>query len=112
LTNVTDHDDLGYFADHYGFRVVGMIIPSLSTEASPSAKQVAHLVKKIRKTGARAIFLEAGEAPQLAEQIAREAGIKVVTGLYTHSTSRPDDPGPNYIEMMRNNTMTIVSALK
>ncbi len=109
---VTDHDDLGYFADRYGLRIVGMIIPSLSTEASPSAKQVTQLVKKIRGNGATVIFLEAGEAPRLAEQIAREAGIKVVTGLYTHSTSQPGGPAPSYIEMMRYNTATIVNALK
>ncbi len=109
---VTDHDDLGYFADRYGFRIVGMIIPSLSTEASPSAKQVAQLVKNIRKTGVKAIFLEAGEALQLAEQIAKEAGIKVVTGLYTHSTSQPGGLAPSYIEMMHYNTITIVNSLK
>jgi len=109
---VTDHDDLGYYADRYGLRIVGMVIPSISTEASPSARQVAGLVRKIRQTGAAAIFVETGEATQLAEQIAREAGIKVVTGLYTHSTSEPRGPCPNYIEMMRHNTGTIVNALK
>ncbi|MHC1730077.1 MAG: metal ABC transporter substrate-binding protein [Syntrophobacteraceae bacterium] len=112
---VTDHDDFGYFgyfSDRYGFRIIGMVIPSFSTEASPSAKHTAQLVKKIRKTGVKAILLEAGEAPQLAEQIAREAGIKVVTGLHTHSVTQPDGPAPNYIEMMRFNTTAIVNALK
>jgi ABC-type Zn uptake system ZnuABC Zn-binding protein ZnuA len=109
---VTDHDEFGYFADHYGLRIVGMIVPSFSTEASPSAKEITELVRTIRKTGAKAIFLEAGGAPQLAEQVAKEAGIKVVTGLYTHSLSKPDGPAPNYIEMMRYDTMTIVNALE
>ena len=109
---VTDHDEFGYFADRYGFKIIGMVIPSFSSEASPSAMQITQLVKKIRQTGAKAIFLEAGEAPQLAEQIAREAAIKVVTGLYTHSISQPDGPASNYIEMMRHNTLTIVNALK
>jgi len=34
---VTDHDTMGYFADQYGFIVIGAIIPSFSTGASPSA---------------------------------------------------------------------------
>jgi ABC-type Zn uptake system ZnuABC Zn-binding protein ZnuA len=34
---VTNHESFGYFADRYGFKVVGTIIPSVSTEAEPSA---------------------------------------------------------------------------
>lgn len=109
---VTDHDEFGYFADRYGLEIIGMIIPSTSTEATPSAMQIAQLVEKIRKTGARAIFVEAGETPRLAEQIAGEAGIKVVIGLYSHSISQPGGPAPSYIEMMRHNTTLIVNALR
>jgi len=106
---VTNHESLGYFADRYGFRVVGAIVPSASTGASPSAGELAQLVQDIRATGAPAIFLETGANPQLAEQIARETGAKVVTGLYTHSTG---SEAPTYIEMMRYDVRTIVEALK
>lgn len=109
---VTDHDEFGYFADRYGLEIIGMIIPSTSTEAAPSAMQIAQLVEKIRKTGTGAIFVEAGETPRLAEQVAGEAGIKVVTGLYSHSISQPGGPAPSYIEMMRYNTTLIVNALR
>ena len=106
---VTNHESLGYFADRYGFRVVGAIVPSVSTGASPSAGELAQLVQDIRATGAPAIFLETGANPQLAEQIARETGVKVITGLYTHSTG---SEAPTYIEMMRYDVRTIVEALK
>ncbi|MGB9724088.1 MAG: metal ABC transporter solute-binding protein, Zn/Mn family [Chloroflexia bacterium] len=109
---VTEHRVLGYFADRYGLRVVGTIVPGTSPEAAPSAQQLAQLVEDIRASGAPAIFLEAGENPQLARQIAAEAGIRVVSGLYTHSLSGPDGPAPTYIEMMRHNTRLIVEALK
>lgn len=109
---VTDHQVLGYFADRYGLRIVGTIVPGADPEAAPSAQQLAQLVEDIRASGAPAIFLEEGDPPQLAQQIATEAGIRVVSGLYTHSLSGPDGPAPSYIEMMRYNTRLIVEALK
>jgi len=109
---VTDHDTFGYFADRYGFRVVGMIVPSISTGASPSAQQVARLVQQIKATQAKAIFIEASMNPQLAQQIAKEAGIKVATGLQSHSITEANGPAPTYIEMMKYNVKLIVDALK
>jgi ABC-type Zn uptake system ZnuABC Zn-binding protein ZnuA len=109
---VTNHETLGYFADRYGFRVVGAIVPSVTSGAAPSAQALAALTDRIRATGAPAIFLETGSNPQLAEQLARATGVKVVTGLYTHSVSLPDGPAPTYLAMMRYNTAAIVEALK
>jgi len=109
---VTNHESLGYFADRYGFRVVGAIIPSVSTSASPSAQQMAALIDQIKASGAPAIFLETGSNPQLAQQIAGETGVQVVTDLYTHSVSAAEGPAPTYIELMRYNASQIVEALK
>ncbi|PWH20597.1 MAG: ABC transporter substrate-binding protein [Ardenticatenia bacterium] len=109
---VTNHESFGYFADRYGFRVVGTILPGVSTGVSPSAQQLAQLIDLIHETGAPAIFLETGSNPQLAEQIARETGVRVVSDLYTHSPSPPDGPAPTYLDMMRYNTAAIVEALR
>ena len=65
---VTNHESFGYFADRYGFTIVGAVIPSVSSGASPSAQQMAQLVEHIKATGAPAIFLETGSNPQLARQ--------------------------------------------
>jgi ABC-type Zn uptake system ZnuABC Zn-binding protein ZnuA len=109
---VTNHESLGYYADRYGFRVVGSIIPSVSTDSSPSARQLADLVDVVKATGAPAVFLETGSNPQLAEQLAREAGIQVVTQLYTHSPGPSDGPAAGYIGMMEYDTTAIVDALR
>jgi len=109
---VTNHESLGYYADRYGFRVVGAIIPSVSTNSSPSAKQLAALIDQIKASGAPAIFLETGSNPQLAQQIAHETGVKVVSDLYTHSVSAPDGPASTYMGLMRYNTQQIIEALK
>ena len=109
---VTNHESFGYFADRYGFRIVGTIIPSVSTGASPSAQQLAQLIDHIKNTGAPAIFLETGANPQLAQQIAQETGVKVVTELYSHSTTEADGPAPTYVDMMEYNARAIVEALR
>jgi ABC-type Zn uptake system ZnuABC Zn-binding protein ZnuA len=109
---VTNHESLGYFADRYGFRVVGTVIPSFSTGAAPSAQQLAELTDHIKEAGVPVIFLETGANAQLAEQLAQETDIQVVTELYSHSLSAPDGPAPTYIDMMRYNTEAIVAALQ
>jgi ABC-type Zn uptake system ZnuABC Zn-binding protein ZnuA len=109
---VTNHESFGYFADRYGFRIVGAIIPSTSSEAAPSAQQMAALIDQIKQSGAKAIFLETGASPQLADQVAQESGAKVVTDLYTHSITTSDGEAPGYIEMMKHNVELIVAALK
>ncbi len=106
---VTDHESFGYYADRYGFRVIGTLIPGVSSMASPSAQQLAQLVDQIRATGAPAIFLASGTNPQLAQQMAQEAGVRLVTDLYTHT---PGPDAPTYIGMIRHNTLQIVEALK
>jgi len=109
---VTNHESFGYFADRYGFQIIGTIVPSVSTGAAPSAQQIARLIDQIRQSGTRVIFLEAGANPQLAKQIAQETGVRIVTNLYTHSLTAPNGVAPTYIEMMKHNVKTIVDALK
>ncbi len=109
---VTNHESFGYFADRYGFRIIGTIVPGVSTGASPSAQQLARLTDRVREAGVQVIFLETGANPQLAEQLARETGIRVVSDLYTHSLSDADGPAPTYLDMMRYNVKQIVEALQ
>lgn len=108
---ITNHESFGYFADRYGFRIIGTIVPGVSTGASPSAQQLARLTDRVREAGVKVIFLETGANPQLAEQLARETGVRVVSDLYTHSLSDADGPAPTYLDMMRYNVKQIVEAL-
>lgn len=109
---VTDHHTFGYFADRYGFTIIGAIVPGFTTGASPSAQELAGLIDQIKDTGAPAIFLEASTSPQMAQQIASETGAKVVTDLYTHSITEAGGKAPTYLDMMKYNVMRIVEALK
>ncbi len=101
---VMNHLSHGYYADRYGFRVAGAVIPSVSSGETVSAKQMADLVKTIEAQHVKAIFVELDENPGLADQIAAEAHVKVITDLLDHSLSTAGGPAPTYLAMMRYDT--------
>lgn len=106
---VTNHESFGWFAARYGFTVVGTLLPGPSTGGAPSAERLANLISAIKESGVKAVFLESGSQEDLAEQVAREAGVKVVTDLYTHSLG---EQAGSYVEMMEWNVKRIVEALE
>jgi ABC-type Zn uptake system ZnuABC Zn-binding protein ZnuA len=111
---VTNHDAFGYYLDRYGLELVGSVIPSFDSSAELSGRDIRDLVAKIRATGAKAVFSETTLPPRAAETIGREAGVKVVVGedaLYGDALGPPGSDGDTYLEMIRHNTATIVSAL-
>ncbi len=109
---VTNHDELGYFAAAYGFKLLGAVIPSVTNDAAPSAQQMTGLIQIVKGSGAPAIFLDVNENQNLARQIASETGAKVVTDLYVESLSPKGGPAPTYIAMMKYDVTAIVNALK
>ena len=108
---VTNHEALGYFAERYEFTVVGTVIESVSSDASPSAQRLAALIEQIRSSGAPAIFLDSSDNSAFARQIADETGVKVVTDLHLESLT-DGAPAGTYIDMMKHNVNQIVSALE
>lgn len=108
---VTNHDLLEYFAERYGFKVVGTVIDSFSSDASPSAQQTADLIDRIKLFEVPVIFLDAPDNPTFAQQIAAETGVKVITDLHLESLTE-GAPAGTYIDMMRYNVTKIVEALK
>jgi ABC-type Zn uptake system ZnuABC Zn-binding protein ZnuA len=108
---VSDHAVLGYFAERYGFLQEGTITGSFSSEAAPSAKEVASLEDKIRKLGVKAIFVSEAINQQTADQIAADTGIKAIW-IYHASLTSSSGPAPSYLEFMRYNVKVIVEALK
>ena len=109
---VTSHDSFQYFAQRYGFEVVGAVIPSVTTEVDPSAKDLIELVEAIEREGVPAVFGERQHTDRLAQRVAEETGVKLVGGLYTGSLGQPGGDAGNYIDFMRFNVTTIVDALQ
>lgn len=107
---VTDHMLFGYFAEKYGFTVVGAIIPSYSSAAEASAQDLAALEDAITQYGVKAILVGDTVNPALAERVAEDTGTELVQ-FYTGSLSSPDGPAATYLDYMRYNVTTIVNAL-
>lgn len=108
---VTTHDTFGYFAERYGFEVLGTVLPASTEGASPSAQELAALVEAVRAAGVPAIFAENVSNNSLINQVANEAGVQVVASLYTDALGPAGSGADTYLDMMRQNTTTIVTAL-
>ena len=100
---VTSHDAFNYFAKRYGIQVVGAIIPSQSTEAQPSAGDVARLAKQVQREHVKAIFLETSVNPKLAKAVAAQTGAIGNLELYGDTLGPHGSPGATYLGMERAN---------
>ena len=103
---VSGHDELGYFADQYGCKVIGAIIPSLTTTSEATAGELADLKKMIQQYKVPAIFTGLGTSQDVADQLAGELGVKAVT-LSTHYL----DGAANYQEFILKMVNQIAEAL-
>ncbi len=108
---VTDHDSFGYYADYYGLEIIGAVIPAFSTNAEPSAQELAGLQQAVDEHNAKAVFVGTTVNPVLAQRVSEDMGIKLVP-LYTGSLGEPGSGVETYIEFIRYNTNAIVNALK
>ncbi|MGQ9371682.1 metal ABC transporter solute-binding protein, Zn/Mn family [Azospirillum sp. ST 5-10] len=107
---VTSHDAFGYFARAYDVTFLAPV--GVSTEAEPSAGEVAELIRQIRAETVRAVFVESISDPRMLEQIARETGARIGGRVYSDALSDPRGPAPSYIAMMRHNVQQFASALQ
>ncbi|HKG84813.1 MAG TPA: metal ABC transporter substrate-binding protein [Beijerinckiaceae bacterium] len=106
---ITSHDAFGYFQKAYG---VTFVAPQgLSTEAEASAKDVAKIIRQIRREKIPAVFLENVSDPRLLERIAKESGARIGGRLYSDALSGADGPARTYIDMMRHNIRALSAAL-
>jgi ABC-type Zn uptake system ZnuABC Zn-binding protein ZnuA len=105
---VSYHEAFGYFADAYGLEVVATVTDAPGQD--PSAGDVAALIDEVRATGVRAILAEAQFPTELAERIAEETGIVVVTDLYSDSLGPP--PDDSYVGMVRSTASRIAEVLR
>lgn len=109
---VTNHDAFGYFADRFGFEVIGTIIPGGSTLAEPSSAEIAELVETIVANNVPAIFVENIGNEGLAEILANETGtdIKIVQ-LTSDALGEPGSATGTYLDMLLYNATAIAGAL-
>lgn len=111
---VTNHDAFGYFADTYGFKVVGTIIPGDSSLAEPASRQLANLIERMREASVCAIFMEHSANPRVASQLAADLDycdqVRIVE-LYSGALGEEGSGAETYLTMMKANVDMIVEAL-
>jgi len=107
---ITSHDAFGYFGKQYQIKFLAP--QGVNTDAEPSAKQVAQLIRQIQREKIRAVFVENMSNPKLVAQLSKDAGATVGASLYSDALSGPDKPGATYLQMMRYNTTQLAAGMK
>jgi zinc/manganese transport system substrate-binding protein len=107
---ITSHDAFGYFGAHYQ---VSFLAPQgISTEAEPSAKEVAQLIRQIQREKIKAVFVENMSNPKLLAQLSKDAGVTMGPELYVDALSAPGGPADTYLKLMRHNVTRLVSGIQ
>lgn len=106
---ITSHDAFGYFAEAYG--VTFLAPEGISTDAEPSAADVARLITQIKAEGVTAVFLENMSDARLISQIAREAGVTPGGTLYADALSAAGGPAATYLDMFNTNAALLTAAM-
>lgn len=109
---VTNHHVFGYLAERHDFEVIGAVVPSGTTLASPSSADLADLAEAVDRAGVEAVFADSSQPDRLARAMAEEAGTEIeVVPLFSESLTAPGGGAETYLEMMRSNTDAIADAL-
>jgi zinc/manganese transport system substrate-binding protein len=106
---ISTHDAFGYFAARYGIAFIAPV--GVSTEAEPSARDIAKIIGQVKTERIPAVFLERIGDPRLMRRISEETGAKVGGTLYSDSLTDEKGEAPTYIDMVRHNIRTLTSAL-
>ena len=107
---ITSHDAFGYFGAHYGIQFFAP--QGMSTEADPSAKDVARLIRQIQKEKIKAIFVENMSNPKLLAQLSKDVGVTPGATLYVDALSKASGPADTYMKLMRHNVTQLSAGMK
>lgn len=106
---ITSHDAFQYYGRRYGVTLESVI--GVSTEAQAQTSDIIRLSKVIRESGVPAVFIETTVNPKLLEQIAADNKVTIGGSLFSDSIGPKGSAAPSYLDMLKYNTDTIVSAL-
>ncbi|MCK1542673.1 zinc ABC transporter substrate-binding protein [Bradyrhizobium sp. 147] len=106
---ISTHDAFGYFSAEYGIQFIAPL--GVSTETEPSARDIAAIIGQIKAQKIPAVFLENISDDRLIRRIAAETGAKVGGTLISDGLTGEKGPAPTYIDMVRHNIKSLISAL-
>ena len=103
---VSAHEAFGRLAERYDLQAVA--VAGLAPESEPDPRRLAELVEDVEARGVTTVFTEAGGSADVAETLAREAGVRTDV-LDTLEAKR--DGGATYLSVMRENLSALRAAL-
>ncbi len=107
---LTYHDSFPYFAQRYGFEIIGAVQPSDFSQ--PSAREVADLIDQVRESDVPAIFGSEVFPSDVMAQIAKEGGANFVDQLRDDDLPGViGDPNHSYMGLMQRNIEIMIPAL-
>jgi len=106
---ISTHDAFGYFQQAYGIEFIAP--QGVSTEAEPSARDVARIITQVRKQKIPAVFLENITDARLMERIAQETGARIGGKLYSDALTGDLGDATSYIDLIRHNMKQLTVAL-
>jgi len=107
---LTYHDAYAYFAQQYGWRVIGAV--QVSSFEEPTPREVAGLIQQVRQVGVPAIFGSEVFPSKVLAQIGAEAGVRYVDTLRDDDLpGRPGDPEHSWLGLMKFDFVTMVENL-
>ena len=107
---LTYHDAYAYFAQHFGYEVIGAVQPQSFEEPSP--QDIASLIEQVESEKIKAVFGSEVFPSPVLEQIGKETGVRYVDVL--RDDDLPDAPGDvrhSWAGLMQFDFVTIVEAL-
>jgi len=107
---ITSHDAFGYFAAHY--QLTFLAPQGVSTDAEPSAKEVAQLIRQIKREHIKAVFMENMSNQKLLAQLAKDTGVTLGAKLYVDALSGPQEPGSSYLKLMQHNVTQLLAGMQ
>lgn len=106
---VTTHSAFRYLGRAFG--ITFSSLQGLSSEAEPSAADMARIIDSIRIGGIRAVFAENITNTRLLEQISSATGVRIGGRLYSDALAKPGEPAGTYIGLMEWNAGQLITAL-
>lgn len=105
---LTGHDAFAYMAKRYK---INFIAPQgVSSASEASAKQVASIIRQIKREGIRAVFAENIKDDRMVQRIAKETGVQVSGKIYSDALGNA--PANTYVGMYRYNVKVLTEAMK
>jgi ABC-type Zn uptake system ZnuABC Zn-binding protein ZnuA len=110
LKLVTYHDAYAYFADNFGWDVVGAVQPSDFADPTPS--EVVTLIEQIRAEGVPTIFGSEVFPSDVLEEVGNETGVRYEQSLRDDDLpGEPGDDDHSWLGLMQYNFATMIEGL-